>query len=82
MNIQELKQKVKDGFSPYKDNFYLKNIDKIFAEYDQSNKSEELPKETKEFINIWKEIEGMKKEIKKQDYEQSLCNSYLAKPHC
>ena len=67
MNIQELKERVIGCFSPYKDHWYLKSLDKVFADYEQSNKSEESQiKENKQVLTndfLLKLIEGMKKEI-------------------
>ena len=65
MNIQELKERVIGCFSPYKDHWYLKSLDKVFEEYEQSNKSdlEEFKDKFADFPSCRQEIQGMKKEI-------------------
>ena len=40
MNIQELRQKCKDNFSPYKDQYWIKTFDKIFDEFETSNQEQ------------------------------------------
>ena len=65
MNIQELKERVIGCFSPYKDHWYLKSLDKVFEDYEQSNKSdlEEFKDKFADFPSCRQEIQGMKKEI-------------------
>lgn len=65
MNLQELKQKLEKEFSEvmYKGSELHDEFDRLFEQYEKENQSSELPKDTKEYINLWGEFEKLKIDI-------------------